>query len=83
MHFHHPCFTFAVPTLVPGDYAIPFSFVLPQGIASSFNYKNPHIDAKPKAKVKYYIRAALKGHHGHNHMKYKQVLIIREPGEYA
>lgn len=83
LHFHHPCFTFAVSTLVPGDYAIPFCFTLPQGIASSLFYKNKHHNAKPKAKVKYHIKATLKGHSNKIHMKHKQVVVIREPGEYA
>ena len=71
LHFHHPCFTFAVPTLAPGDYAIPFSFTLPAHVPSSLYYKNKHIQAKPKAKVKYHIRATLKGHNNHTQMKYK------------
>lgn len=66
MKFHHPCFTFAVPTLMPGDYAIPFSFTLPAGIPSSLYYKNSSIAAKPKAKVKYHIRATLKDRKNHN-----------------
>ena len=77
-HFHQPCFTFAVSVLAPGDYAIPFSFQLPSGIPSSLYYKNKHIQAKPKAMVKYHIRASLKDHHNHSHMKYKQVLVIKE-----
>lgn len=77
-HTKQPCFTFAVPVLSPGDYAIPFSFQLPQGIPSSLFYKNKHIQGKPKAMVKYQIRANLKGHHDKSLMKYKQVLVIRE-----
>jgi hypothetical protein len=72
-----------VPVLAPGDYAVPFQFTLPTGVASSLYYKNKHHHAKPKAKVKYHIRATLKGHHDKNLMKYKQILTIREPGEYA
>ena len=43
LHFHHPCFTFAVSTLAPGDYAIPFAFTLPMGVPSSLYYKNKSI----------------------------------------
>eukprot|EP00347_Sterkiella_histriomuscorum_P005522 403356296 len=77
-HFKQPCFTFAVPILAAGDYAIPFSFQLPSNIPSSVFYKNKHIQGKPKAMVKYLIRAALVDHHKHSQMKYKQVLIVRE-----
>ena len=66
MHFKAPCFQFAIPALVPGDYVIPFSFVLPHGIPSSLYYKNHSIFEKPKGKVKYHIKAILNGHHGHH-----------------
>ena len=83
MHFHQPAFTFAVSTLAPGDYAIPFTFVLPVGIPSSLLFKNHHVQGHPKAKVKYHLRATLKGHGGHCVMKYKQILMVREPGVMA
>ena len=34
---------------------------------------------KPKAKVKYYVKTKLHTVHGDDEMKYKQVLVIREP----
>ncbi|CDW79403.1 UNKNOWN [Stylonychia lemnae] len=76
--FKQPCFTFSVPTLAPGDYAVPFSFALPPHIPSSLYYKNKHIDAKPKACVKYQMRASLIDHHHHSQMKYKTIMVIRE-----
>lgn len=76
--FTAPCFNFATSILNPGDYSIPFAFQVPGGLPSSLNYKNSHVERKPKAKVKYHIRASLSDHHGHAHMKYKQVLIVRE-----
>ena len=83
MHFHQPAFTFAVSTLAPGDYAIPFTFVLPVGIPSSLLFKNHHVQGHPKDKVKYHLRATLKSQGGHCVMKYKQILMVREPGVMA
>ena len=79
--FNAPCFTFSVETLNPGDYTIPFSFLLPQGLHSSINFKKTDIFASPKAKVKYTIKALLNDRHGKTKMSYKQVLIVREMGE--
>jgi hypothetical protein len=76
--FKQPCFTFSVSHLAPGDYAVPFSFSLPAKIPSSLYYKNKHIQAKPKACVKYHIRASLKNHHHHSLMKFKTVMVIKE-----
>jgi len=50
---------------------------LPNNIPSSLNFKDKHSREKPKAKVKYHIKAKLENH-GHDVMKHKQVLIIRE-----
>lgn len=77
-NFHAPCFTFTVPVLQPGDYCIPFSFSLPHGLPSSLFYKNASHTHKPKAKVKYHIRAIVHGQHDKQLMKFKQVLILRE-----
>ena len=76
-----PCFTFTVPHLAPGDYTIPFSFQLPGSLPSSMNFKDSHTHAKPKAKVKYHIKAVLNDLSGKEVMKYKQVLIVREQGD--
>lgn len=71
LHFKQPCFTFAVSTLAPGDYVIPFSFNLPAGIPSSIFYKNKHVSEKPKMKVKYHIKGILHGHYNHHPMTHK------------
>jgi Arrestin (or S-antigen), N-terminal domain len=76
-YFSAPCFTFSTPVLNAGDYAIPFTFQVPSGLPSSLLYSNKHHAKKPKAKVKYTVRAVLQGHHG-SVMKYKQVLVLRE-----
>lgn len=62
-----------------GSSEVNFQFVLPIGIPSSFYYKNKLIREKPKAKVKYTIKASLSSALKHDAMHYKQVLIIREP----
>jgi hypothetical protein len=69
--FKQPCFTFGVPTLMPGDYTIPFSFILPSNLPSSMNFKDSHIHAKPKAKVKYHIKAEMLDHSSKAVMKHK------------
>lgn len=58
LHYKAPCFTFSVPTLMPGDYTIPFQFQLPQGIPSSIMFQGTG-QKHPKAKVKYCIKATL------------------------
>lgn len=75
------CFQFTTPSLMPGDYTIPFSFVLPRTLPSSMNFKDTKSSAKPKAKVKYHIKAILMDHNNKEAMKYKQVLILREQGD--
>ena len=42
-------------------------------------YRNGHAHANPKAIVKYSIKAILAGQSSHDTMRYKQVLLIREP----
>ena len=79
IHYSQPCFTFATPVLYPGDYVIPFNFPLPAGLPSSIFYHNKNDWDKPKAKVKYHIKAKLHGHHNSD-MVYKQVLLVREAG---
>ena len=79
--YRQPCFQFTVPTLMPGDYTIPFQFQLPASLPSSINFKKSDIHEKPKAKVKYHIKAELMDHSNHAVMKYKQVLVLREQGE--
>ena len=64
IHYSQPSFTFTEPILHPGDYVIPFSFPLPVGIPSSIFYHNHHAAGRPKAKVKYHIKAKLHTHHG-------------------
>lgn len=79
LHFSAPCFTFGVPTLMPGDYVIPFAFQLPHQIPSSMFYKTPHgHHKKAMAKVKYHVKAVVHTAHAHQNMKYKQVLMVNE-----
>lgn len=64
---------------MPGDYTVRFSFLLPDDVPSSINYKNSESKSKPKAKVKYYVKAILvAGDNLDTHMVHKQVLIVRE-----
>lgn len=65
--------------LNPGVYQVEFQTELPEHIPSSLYFKksSDHHN-KPKAKVKYYIKATLHAHDKHDDMKYKQVLNIRE-----
>jgi hypothetical protein len=79
--YRAPCFQFSVPVLMPGDYTIPFQFMLPASLPSSMNFKDTKCDEKPKAKVKYHIKAILTDQHNKEAMKYKQVLILREQGD--
>ena len=58
---------------------MPFQMTLPSNIPSSVHYKDKKVKAEPKAKVKYFIKAVLHAHEKDHDMKYKQVLVIREP----
>eukprot|EP00347_Sterkiella_histriomuscorum_P000383 403376073 len=87
-HRHHshtyfnqesPCFVFSVSILNPGDYAIPFSFPLPQGITSSIQFCDRTRFEKPEMKIKYFVKAYLKNKKSDNLMKYKQIVQVREP----
>lgn len=64
--------------LQPGIYQVDFQTELPHNIPSSLNFKHNHGQEKPKAKVKYYVKATLKTPDKHDEMKFKQVMIIRE-----
>ena len=66
---------------MPGDYTIPFQFMLPPLLPSSFQFMRHEMHQKPKGKVKYHIKAFLEDHHGKCIMKNKQVLIVREMGD--
>jgi hypothetical protein len=72
---------FAIPNgmLLAGSSEVSFQFQLPTGIPSSFYFKDKKCIEKPKAKVKYTVQATLCSTLTNDHMKYKQVLIIREP----
>ena len=63
-----------------GQYVLPFSFALPDGIPSSIFFKDKHTDGNPKCKVKYFIKAKVHGVGGDEDMKYKQVLTVNEKG---
>ena len=80
LHFEDNVFAVPGGILNAGTSEISFQFQLPLGIPSSFFFKNKHIREKPKAKVKYIVEAKLcTGSLLKKDMKYKQVLIIREP----
>ena len=72
---------FAIPNgyLNAGNNEVSFEFSLPIGIPSSFNYSDKHRKEKPKAEIKYSVQAKLCTLSEHESMKYKQLLIIREP----
>jgi hypothetical protein len=79
IHFSAPAFTFTTPFLNPGDYTIPFAFNIPGGLPGSMFFKKTEHVKRPTAKVKYSVKTVMHCAHKHDDMKYKQVLIIREP----
>jgi len=62
-----------------GNNEVDFEFSLPLGIPSSFSFAEKHKREKPKAQIKYSVQARLCTSSDHDSMKYKQILIIREP----
>jgi hypothetical protein len=75
------CFTFPQQQdLAPGDYTIPFEFVLPQNLPSSMILKNRpgYRGERPKAAVKYKLTMIVNMHDG-KEMKYTQFLVVHEP----
>ena len=68
-------------TLMPGDYSIPFSFTMPVGLPSSFQFIDNRMWQRPKGKVKYTIKASMLTHQNKELMRHKQVLILREMGD--
>lgn len=72
---------FAIPNgfLNAGNNEVSFEFSLPLGIPSSFSFADKHKREKPKAEIKYSVQAKLCTHSDHESMKYKQLLVIREP----
>ena len=79
MEFRGVCFTFT-EMLQPGDYAIPFEFVLPEGIPGSVCYRDDTRMDKPKCEVKYTIKAVLNSN-DNRVLKYKQMLVVHEKYE--
>ena len=79
LEFHDKVFAVPGGFLNAGTSEISFQFMLPTQIPSSFYFKDKHRREKPKAMVKYVVEAKLLTHDHHDEMKYKQVLIIREP----
>ncbi len=61
--YKNPCFVFQAPQLIPGDYSIPFSFMMPANLPSSFQFIDQHNWQRPKGKVKYSIKAMMMDHH--------------------
>ena len=54
-----PVFKFKGANLLPGNYCVSFSFLLPTDLPSTIFYKNRKREEKPKAKVKYTIKAKI------------------------
>lgn len=63
----------------PGAYVINFSFNLPADLPSSINTHIKNVRERPKAKIKYFVKAKVTGIDQRDNMKYKQVLVVREP----
>ena len=55
LEFKQDVFVIPGGMLNPGNSEVSFSFSLPAGIPSSFNYANKHIREKPKAEIKYSV----------------------------
>lgn len=58
---------------------INFSFNLPTELPSSINTRMSDRKGNPMAKIKYSVKCRVNGIDKNDDMKYKQVLIIREP----
>ena len=81
LHFKDKVFDIQGGALQPGVCQVAFQTQLPNGIPSSLNFKYTGQREKPKAKVKYYVKATLWTADKKDAMKYKQVLMIREKPE--
>ena len=79
LHYDQVVYTFPEGYFNPGAYVIEFSFNLPEGIPSSINTHVKNVRERPKAKIKYFVKAKVHGFDRNDNMKYKQVLIVREP----
>lgn len=71
------CFAFG-SRLMPGDYTVPFEFTIPAHLPASIMYHNIHHHDKPKAHIKYNVKAIVHNH-DRTQLKYKQMLILHEP----
>ena len=76
MDYRATCFTFQGP-LNPGDYTIPFDFNLPNQLPASILWARKDHHDRPKASVKYSIKARIVTH-DKKYLKYKQMLVIHE-----
>lgn len=72
---------FEIPAsmLMPGPYAVSFQFQLPEGIPSTIYYKDTQHRARPKAKIKYFVKTTVHAVNPLFNMKVKSVFIVREP----
>lgn len=70
LHTSSQVFSFPGGVIYPGVHQINFQVALPHGIPSSLAFKDKHSREKPKAKVKYYVKAKVLNHK-HDMMKYK------------
>ena len=77
--FHRTAlFHFPMNTAAPGQYAFPFSFMLPSSLPASLYFCG---GKSSRAKITYHVKAIIEPAHGSNikEMKYKQRLIVRQP----
>lgn len=65
--------------LQPGDYVFDFEFQLPHDLPASIYYLNKDHNQKPKAKVRYSIKASIITEDERKDISYKQMLIVHEP----
>ena len=78
LRYHEPVYRFPEGFFNPGAYVIEFSFNLPIDLPSSINTHMKDVRERPKAKIKYFIKAKVNAFDPRDNMKYKQVLIVRE-----
>lgn len=63
---------------MPGDYAYPFQFKLPNRVGGTSKVSDPSVPSKPKAKLQYLIKAKLETVSKLNGMKYKHPFVLRD-----
>lgn len=77
LDYKQNCYEFK-EDIQPGDYAFNFEFQLPHDLPASIYYLNKDHNQKPKAKVRYSIKASILTE-DKRAIAYKQMLIVHEP----